>query len=47
MIEVMKKQYNQPNVEVLELRLGNNVMAGSPTGLGISGDPIGGGEGGD
>ncbi len=42
----MKKQYNQPNVEVLDLRLGNCVMVGSSApGLGI-GDPIGGGEGG-
>lgn len=42
----MKKNYNQPNVEVLELRLGSNVMVGSP-GAGIStGTPIP-GEGGD
>ena len=43
-----KKIYNQPVIEVLDWRLNNNVMAGSPTGIGInSGDPIGGGEGGD
>ena len=40
-----KKNYNQPNVELVQLMPTTMILAGSQTGLGI-GDPISGGEGG-
>ena len=41
----MKKVYNQPNVELVQLMPSTMILVGSPAGLGI-GDPISGGEGG-
>ena len=45
----MKKNYNKPIVELMQMTLGSMVMAGSPTGIsgggdtntGIGGTPIG------
>ena len=45
-LSIMKKNYNQPNVEVVEVLATSLMQAGSP-GLNVSGDPIPSGGGGD
>ena len=42
----MKKNYNQPQTEIVSVELANMIMSVSPGGLEISGDPISGGVGG-
>ena len=45
-MRIMKKNYNKPVVELMQMMPGSMVMAGSP-GLNVSGDPIPSGGGGD
>ena len=43
----MKKNYNQPIVEATEVQATSLMVAGSPTGIGVSETPIEAGDGGD